>query len=232
VHQVLVLDRSAGSARAAAGALSELAGCTVVALAGTGSAEDWANYHLDGSYDVALVDGVLARGFLTALTLQRPGQRLPRVVVLADTSDAARAMDLVRLGAAAWVHRSESIDVLIETVHAVLRGEVRLPQPLLDEFLERADGLAPASPDQPLVENLLTRREIQILRLLEQGISRSEIACRLHLSPNTIRSHVQHILSRLGVHSTLAAVTRIRAEDRFRVPAMAGAGRPAIGERR
>lgn len=229
---MLVLDRSAASARAAAGALSELAGCTVVALAGTGSADDWTNYDLDGSYDVALVDGVLARGFLTALTLQRPGQRLPRVVVLADTSDSSRAVDLVRLGAAAWVHRSESIDVLIETVHAVLRGEVRLPQPLLDEFLERADGLAPATSDQPLVEDLLTRREIQILRLLEQGISRSEIACRLHLSPNTIRSHVQHILSRLGVHSALAAVARVRAERISRPLAVAGATDRVAGEHR
>jgi DNA-binding NarL/FixJ family response regulator len=59
-------------------------------------------------------------------------------------------------------------------------------------------------------------------------MSRSEIADRLHLSPNTIRSHVQHILSRLGVHSTLAAVARMRAE-RISLPLVAGG---TTGERR
>jgi DNA-binding NarL/FixJ family response regulator len=229
---MLVLDRSAGSARATAGALGEHAGFTVVAIAGTAPADDWTGYDLAGSYDVALVDAELAHGFLTALPLQWPGPRLPRVVVIADADESSSAVDLVRLGAAGWVHRGESIDVLIETVHAVLRGEARLPRPLLDELLERADGPAREAADQLPVDELLTRREIEILRLLEQGMSRTDIARRLHLSPNTIRSHVQHILSRLGVHSTLAAVARMRAEQRFRAPGMAGAGRRAGDERR
>ena len=233
MHQVLVMDRSAGSARAAAGALGERAGFTVVAVSGPGPADDWTSYDLVAGYEVAVVDAELARGFLTALPLQWPSPRLPLVVVLSATSDSSRAADLVRLGAVGWVHRGEPIEVLIETVHAVLRGEVRLPQPLLDELLDRADGLPPTMAGaQPPVEALLTRREIEILRLLEQGISRTEIAGRLHVSPHTIRSHVQHILGRLGVHSTMAAVAMMRAERRLRTPAMAGTSRLAIGERR
>ena len=133
------------------------------------------------------------------------------------------------MGAVGWVHRSESITVLIETVHAVLRGEVRLPRPLLDELLDRANPAARPDVPEPPVEALLTRREMEVLRLLEQGISRAEIASYLHLSPNTVRSHVQRILNRLGVHSTLAAVARVRSE-RMRTSAPLGVAGRALGE--
>jgi DNA-binding NarL/FixJ family response regulator len=161
--------------------------------------------------DVALIDAAVATEFLAALPLDRPGSPRPSVVVLADAGDESAA-DLVRMGAVGWVCRDEPISVLIETVHAVLRGEVRLPQPLLDELLERPNPPAWRAASEPPVEAVLTRRELEILRLLEQGISRAEIASYLHLSPNTVRSHVQHILNRLGVHSTLAAVARMRTE--------------------
>jgi PAS domain S-box-containing protein len=61
-----------------------------------------------------------------------------------------------------------------------------------------------ASPDgAPPPE--LTRREIEILRLLAAGASTRAMADRLHVSPATVRNHVQHILEKLGVHSRLEA---------------------------
>jgi DNA-binding NarL/FixJ family response regulator len=216
VHQALVVNRLVGFSNAEARLRGEQVGFTFLAMSDAQGPDDC---------DVAVIDAELARAFLTTLPLHRPGERLTRVVVLADTDDSTRAADLVRMGAVGWVYRGESIDVLMETIHAVLRGEVRLPQQLLDELLERAD---PPAAERPSVAALLTTREIQILQLLEQGMSRSEIADRLHLSPNTIRSHVQHILSRLGVHSTLAAVARMRAE-RISLPLVAGG---TTGERR
>jgi DNA-binding NarL/FixJ family response regulator len=217
VHQLLVADRAKNLPEVAARARGPAAGYTIVA-ASSGSRADHRV-----TYDVALIDAEQARGFLASLPVNGSTGQLPRVVVLADADDSARAADLVRMGAVGWVYRKESIEVLIETIHAVLRGEVRLPQPLLGELLERAEATADPVVDQAPVEALLTRREIEILRLLERGISRSEIAGYLHLSPNTVRSHVQHILSRLGVHSTLAAVARIRAERIGNPAAMAGA---------
>jgi two-component system nitrate/nitrite response regulator NarL len=51
----------------------------------------------------------------------------------------------------------------------------------------------------------LTRRERDILRLLAAGASTRAMAERLHVSPATVRNHVQHILEKLGVHSRLEA---------------------------
>ena len=56
----------------------------------------------------------------------------------------------------------------------------------------------------------LTRRQAEVLRLLEDGRSTRQIAEELHLSPETVRNHVRHILQALGVHSRLEAVAVAR----------------------
>lgn len=204
MHQVLLADRPKS--------VTEVARRTLGSAFAVGAAS---SIDLDDqrvSYDVALIDAELARGFLAALPMQRPGARSPRVVVLADEADASLAAELVRMGAVGLVYRSDSITVLVETIHAVLREEVRLPQPLLNELLDRPNSAARPAVSEPPVDALLTRREMEVLRLLEQGMSRADIASYLHVSPNTVRSHVQRILNRLGVHSTLAAVARVRSE--------------------
>jgi DNA-binding NarL/FixJ family response regulator len=57
-------------------------------------------------------------------------------------------------------------------------------------------------------EQQLTRREIEVLRLLSQGNSSEEIAHTLKVSLHTVRSHVQHVLTKLQAHSKLEAVTK------------------------
>jgi DNA-binding CsgD family transcriptional regulator len=63
--------------------------------------------------------------------------------------------------------------------------------------------------------SVLTGREREILRLYGEGLGRAEVASRLRLSPNTVRTHVQNILGRLEVHSTLAAVAIARSAPSF-----------------
>ena len=67
-----------------------------------------------------------------------------------------------------------------------------------------AQAQPPAPPDgAPPPE--LTRREIEVLRLITSGANTRTMAERLHVSPATVRNHVQHILGKLGVHSRLEA---------------------------
>jgi DNA-binding NarL/FixJ family response regulator len=207
MRRVLVAGRSGGFAESAGGVLAKDRDFNVVALPTSGSID------IRLPYDVALIDADLAAGFLAALSTHDGREQPPRVVVIADDDDGARATELLRLGASAWVHRGESVGTLIETIHAVSRGEARLPQPLLGQLLNAVDRPALAEPPGARIDARLTPREMEILGMLEQGIGRSEIAAHLHLSPNTVRTHIQHILNRLGVHSTLAAVAYIRAEN-------------------
>jgi PAS domain S-box-containing protein len=72
---------------------------------------------------------------------------------------------------------------------------------LVRERLVQAQPSAPAETTPPE----LTRREIEILRLVASGASTRAMAERLHVSPATVRNHVQHILEKLGVHSRLEA---------------------------
>ena len=70
---------------------------------------------------------------------------------------------------------------------------------------ERLAQVQPAASPDGAPPPELTRREIEILRLLAAGASTRAMADRLHLSPATVRNHVQHILEKLGVHSRLEA---------------------------
>ncbi len=63
---------------------------------------------------------------------------------------------------------------------------------------------APAPPGEPPTE--LTRRELEILRLMSSGANTKSMAERLHVSPATVRNHVQNVFGKLGVHSRLEAV--------------------------
>jgi DNA-binding NarL/FixJ family response regulator len=75
------------------------------------------------------------------------------------------------------------------------------------------------SSDDELPLATLTRRERQVLDCLADGAGRSEVAARLHISVNTVRTHLQNIMSKLGVHSTLEIIavvgrSRTRSGDR------------------
>ncbi len=75
---------------------------------------------------------------------------------------------------------------------------------LLRERLAQSKPVPAAVPGEPSTP--LTRREIEILRLMTSGANTKTMAERLHVSPTTVRNHVQNILGKLGVHSRLEAV--------------------------
>lgn len=78
---------------------------------------------------------------------------------------------------------------------------------LIRERLATPPASAPSAPDGTGTGNsTLTRREIEILHLIASGLNTKDTAQRLHVSPATIRNHVQNILGKLGAHSRLEAV--------------------------
>jgi len=75
-----------------------------------------------------------------------------------------------------------------------------------DELLARVRVRLPAAPEEPPVLSDLTKRELEVLRLLSDGLSQKEIAASLVISSKTVSAHIQHILGKLGVHSRAQAV--------------------------
>jgi DNA-binding NarL/FixJ family response regulator len=75
-----------------------------------------------------------------------------------------------------------------------------------DELLARVRVRLPAAPEEPPLLADLTKRELEVLRQLAEGLSQKEIAAALVISSKTVAAHIQHILGKLGVHSRAQAV--------------------------
>jgi DNA-binding NarL/FixJ family response regulator len=133
-----------------------------------------------------------------------------RIVVISDCDDATFIADVVRSGARGYLTPSCSLQELIRTVHGVAAGGTSLPPLHMTKLVETLlwsertqqrqwDRLAP-----------LSVREREILDCLALGMRRQDIAERLFLSTHTVRTHINHVLQKLDVHSTLAAVSIAR----------------------
>ena len=133
-----------------------------------------------------------------------------RTVVLADRDDPRRAAAALLAGASGWVAKDSSLSRLLAVIRGVLREETHLPPALLTGVLrELTAARKHRSESERLVESL-TPREREVLRCMVAGLGRKAVAERRFLSPHTVRTHMQNVLGKLGVHSTLAAVALAR----------------------
>jgi DNA-binding NarL/FixJ family response regulator len=143
----------------------------------------------------------------------------PHVGLVAVTSsqDDRRMVSVVRAGVTSWVPKEGSVDDLLRAVRGAARSESWFPPPVLFRLLRGLTEHQPAPSDDAVLLASLTSREAEVLRCLAEGATRAEMAARLGLSTNTVRTHVQHVLHKLGVHSSLSAVAiaqRASGDDR------------------
>jgi DNA-binding NarL/FixJ family response regulator len=170
---------------------------------------------LDGRHaNVVLLDSELTQSLQFAAELAGIGtgaQYPVRVIMLGPVPEAGRTVEALRAGVAGWVAREDSIEQLLRVIRGAVRGEMWLPATavgpvlrLLLQLYDEEEGLL----NRPLA--CLSRREREVLCYLAEGIGRREAAERMHLSAHTIRSHLQNLMGKLGVHTTLEAVALVR----------------------
>ncbi|MEU2248546.1 response regulator transcription factor [Streptomyces sp. NPDC019224] len=133
-----------------------------------------------------------------------------RTVVLAEKDDPARAARALQAGACGWVAKDSSLQRLLAVIRGVLRGETHLPPALLTGALRELLADRKHRTESEKLVDSLTPREREVLRCMVAGLGRKAVAERLFLSPHTVRTHMQNVLGKLGVHSTLAAVALAR----------------------
>ncbi len=136
----------------------------------------------------------------------------PRVIMLSHGSEASRIADSVRAGAAAWVRKSESLSHLLKVIRGVAAGETWLPPAEMGSVLRLLLAEHEQQSESDRLLATLTPREREVLSCLADGAGRHEVAERLHLSANTVRTHLQNLMAKLGVHSTLEAVALTRPQ--------------------
>ncbi len=183
----------------------------VAVLAKAHSAEFAASVLVGRSADVILLDADLpdqsAIAFCSEM-VKRPDP--PRIVMLSVGSEPERIVAAVRAGAAAWIRKDESVDHLLSVIRGVVRGESWLPPRELGVVLHLLIENEDNRRDSDDLLAVLTPRERDVLFLLVEGAGRNEVAKRLQLSANTVRTHLQSLMSKFGVHSTLEVVALAR----------------------
>ena len=158
--------------------------------------------------DVVLLDLRMPRknGVDVLRTLQAAGA-LPPAIVLTTFDDDEALLDAVRAGAKGYLLKDVSLERLTDAIRAVARGE-SLIRPAVTERVLRGlehvrrdfDALSPPDP--------LTKRELEILRLIAGGYSNREIADALGTAEGTVKNHTSSILSKLGVRDRTRAVLK------------------------
>jgi DNA-binding NarL/FixJ family response regulator len=148
------------------------------------------------------MDGVEATARLAEAGIEPP----PRVLVLTTFDLDEYVFGALRAGAAGFLLKDASRERLVEAIRVVHGGDALLSpsitRRLVEDFAARTDPLEPPS---ALLEEL-TPREREVLVLVARGLSNGEIAERLVVTEATVKSHVGHVLLKLGMRDRVQAV--------------------------
>jgi DNA-binding NarL/FixJ family response regulator len=126
-------------------------------------------------------------------------------VILTGRSSTEDVCTSILAGARGYILRDEGIDEIAAGIRAAARGEAmlspRATAALIDEYRRLADGHGVAAVES----QKLTKRELEVLRLVTEGRDNREIATRLQISVSTVKSHVSKLLEELGVENRIQA---------------------------
>jgi DNA-binding NarL/FixJ family response regulator len=196
-------------------------GHTVIGRCST--AQDALNHVTSLRPDLVLVDATLGlEGSPTLVARVLEVCPEARVIVLGDDQDADLLLAAIRAGAAGVVGKTYGAGTVLRVASAVLEGEGAVPRSMLLELARRMVARDRA-PDSPLAR--LSPRERQVLALLSRGWDNARIGRDLFISQHTVRTHIQNILEKLGMHSKLEAATfamQRSAELEVTTPGLAG----------
>jgi two-component system NarL family response regulator len=168
--------------------------------------------------DVVLMDVRMPKlSGIEACTAIKDAAPNARIIMLTVSDDEADLYEAVKNGASGYLLKDSSIEEVAQAVRVVADGQSLISPSmaikLLDEFkqMSRADRSAVPSPR-------LTERELEVLRLVAQGLNNREIAKQLFISENTVKNHVRNILEKLQLHSRMEAVMYAVREKLLDIP--------------
>ena len=154
--------------------------------------------------DVLMLDLFMPNGggFPAIAAFGRARSDLP-IIVLSSSEDPRDVRQALAMGALGYVPKSATPQALLSAIRLVLNGDIYVPPLIL--------GAGPADKAQPEIGDILSRRQIQVLCLLAEGLPNKTIATRLELSEKTVKAHITSIFRLLGVVNRTQAASAGRA---------------------
>lgn len=198
--RVLIVDDHTIVRKGTRALLTEVAGLEVVGEAGDGEQAVAQTATLQP--DVILMDlkmpGMDGIEAIRQITAVQPNSK-----ILALTSFAAddKVFPAIKAGALGYLLKDADPEDLIQAIHQVHRGEPSLHPRIARKVLRELSHPTP----QPASPDTLTERELEVLRLVAQGLSNQEIARKLVVAEVTVRTHVSNILSKLHLANRVQA---------------------------
>ncbi|WP_380285014.1 response regulator [Kitasatospora purpeofusca] len=136
-----------------------------------------------------------------------PGAHRPKVLMLTTFDVDDYVYDALRAGASGFLLKDAPPDDLIAAVRVVAAGEALLAPSVTRRLIEDFARTRPARRRDPKLRlNGLTPRETEVLELIARGLSNQEIAARLVLAEQTVKTHIGRILAKLGLRDRAQAV--------------------------
>ena len=149
-----------------------------------------------------VLDGIAATREICAAA----SDESPRVLVLTTFDLDEYVYDALQAGASGFLLKDAPPETLFEGVRVVAAGDALLAPVVTRRLIAEFARLRPPQRTRPEDLDALTRRELEILSLVAAGLSNHEIAHRLVLSNETVKTHVSHVLRKLGLRDRAQAV--------------------------
>jgi DNA-binding NarL/FixJ family response regulator len=140
------------------------------------------------------------------------------VVFLSGDDSEAALLEAVEAGAVGYLIKSEAMSQIADSIRWAAAGEMLLPRDVLARLIQHQRQRSLDHHRREHLVEAMTPRELEVLRLMADGLDNQQVADRLFISYLTVRGHVRHILDKLDCHTKLAAV--VKASEYGLIPAL------------
>jgi DNA-binding NarL/FixJ family response regulator len=130
-----------------------------------------------------------------------------KILMLTISDEEADLYDAIKAGASGYLLKEIPIEEVADAIRSVWAGQSRISPSMASKLLTEFAAMSKATDDRPPVPTpRLTDREMEVLRLVAQGMNNRDIAKELFISENTVKNHIRNILEKLHLHSRMEAV--------------------------
>jgi DNA-binding NarL/FixJ family response regulator len=134
-----------------------------------------------------------------------------RVLVLTASDGDADVIEAIMAGACGYLLKDSSLHELMAGIRATATGESLISPAIASKVIQQIRATGPSAREEA-APAVLTDREMQVLRLIANGVDNAQIAAELHISPKTVKNHISNILMKLQIENRIqAAVFAVRS---------------------